>query len=326
MKVFMILLIVLMFVSCMQKEKKYEEEKFIFGTFIKVVIYSEDKKNIESTFNKIFQEIERIDKNINGYTENSDIWKINKKSGEFVEVSIETINLLKKSMEISKLTEGKYDISIKPVFEIWKFTKEDVNKIPEEEEIKRELEKVNYKNIVIKGNRVKLSIKDMQIDLSSFLKGYAIYRGKMIMKDNGIENGFISAISSIEALGKKEGKREWKIGVQNPEKPSQILKVLKLENKALGVSGDYQTFIEVNGKKYHHILDAKTGYPGIKNKMSVVIASDAFIADIYSTAFFLIEPKEAINIANEIYNLDVMIVDKEMNVYYSKEFEKYIEK
>ncbi len=305
--------------------KKIEKEKFFFGTLVKIIVYDEDIKKSDFAIEKAFLEMERIDNKINGHTQKSEVDKINNNAGYFIEISDETLDLIKKSKEISELTNGKYDITLEPVFELWNF-KEGRDTLPESKKMEEKLKLVNYEDIIIDGNKVKLVKKGQKLDLSSFLKGYAILRAKKELEKNGIVAGFISSISSIEVFGEKPNNELWKIGIQNPEKPTQLFKILNLKDKGIGVSGDYQTYIEIKGKKYHHILNAKTGYPIRKNKMVLIIAENSYIADLYSTALFTVDTNRIIKIVNGVENLEVMVVDQNMKIFYSENMKKYLKK
>ena len=130
----------------------------------------------------------------------------------------------------------------------------------------------------------------------------------------------ITSISSIEVIGTKPENKPWKIGLQNPENQSEMIGIVSLKDRAMGVSGDYQTYVEIDGKMYHHILDKDTGYPVQDKKMVVVLCNNAFDADLLSTTFFLMPIDKVISYVDSREDLDVLIVDKDMNIITSKNF------
>lgn len=140
-----------------------------------------------------------------------------------------------------------------------------------------------------------------------------------------MKHGFISAISSVESIGRRSDGKKWRIGIQNPKNPSEIINIALLEGEAMGVSGDYQTYVEIDGKRYHHIINPKTGYPADTISMLVVIAKDSFRADLYSTALFMLEANKIIELVDNIEELEVMIVDKDNIIYKSKNMNKFLE-
>ena len=163
--------------------------------------------------------------------------------------------------------------------------------------------------------------KVKSIDTGSFLKGYAVQKAKEKLKEAGIKSAFITSISSIDVIGTKPENKPWRIGVQNPQVPDQILGVVELNNESMGVSGDYQTYVEIDGERYHHILDKTTGCPIVDKKMVLVICDNAFIADMYSTAFFTMPIEKIISYAEKDQKMKVLVVDKDMRIFKSKNLE-----
>ena len=157
-----------------------------------------------------------------------------------------------------------------------------------------------------------------EIDTGSFLKGYAVSRAKKVMEEQGITSAFITTISSIDVINTKPENKPWRIGVQNPENPEEILGIVELNDEGMGVSGDYQTYVEIAGKKYHHILDKTTGFPIRDKKLVMVICEDAFLADLYSTAFFTMPVEKVMEYAENNKKMKVLIVDKDMKILKTK--------
>ncbi|MGM0507942.1 MAG: FAD:protein FMN transferase [Fusobacteriota bacterium] len=323
-KIIILTSVLLIFIGC-KPEGNITQESFLFNTRIKITVHNKNNKKeeeIKKIIKKAFLKIKEIESNYSSYKKGSFVNEINKKAGSFVKVDKTGINLIKEAKDISNITDGKFDITIKPLFDLWGFGNKSIQEVPKKEEILKKLHHVDYKRIKIKEDKIKID-KDQTVDLSSFLKGYAIYMAGQELKKSGIDDFLISSISSIEVAGKK-AENLWRVGIQNPNEPSEILKILEIKDKAIGVSGDYQTYFEVKNKRYHHILDGKTGYPVDKNKMVIVIASNAYIADIYSTALFMLEPEKIIKKVDNVPKMDVMVIDKKNKRYYSKNMEKYI--
>jgi len=327
-KILSFLLLLLTLIGCGKKEpKKIEETKFAFGTMINMVVYSNNETQAKKAMELAFDEIERIDNKYNTHKENSVVYNVNTHPGKEFELDEEGLFLFKSIEKTHELSKGKYDITITPLMKLWGFFEEDVEvKIPTKEELKIAISKVDANNIVINGNKIKLKENKNEIDTGSFLKGYAIYRAKFILEENGVDSAFISAISSIETLHTKPEGKTWKIGLQNPEDPSKLYHVIGLADKSMGVSGDYQTFVEIDGKKYHHLIDKETGYPVRDRKMVVVIGENGFLTDMYSTAFFSMPIEDVLEYVNNTENLEVMIVKSDMSEVYSNGFKDYLEK
>lgn len=313
--------------ACAPKEvKKYEESRFLFGTYIKIVAYTEKESLAKEAMQAAFDEVDRIDKKYNSKTKGSLIYQLNHSLNHEIELDEEGIYLLKEVKKAYELSHHKYDVTIAPLLELWGFEDESNAKVPSKKEIETTVASIDFDKVKIEGNKVKLIAPVREIDTGSFLKGYALKKARDIMEEKGINSAFLTSISSIELLGSKPEGKDWRIALENPMNKEEILGVLSLSNKAVGVSGDYQTYLEINGKKYHHILDKTTGYPVNDKKMVVVLCADGLEADIYSTTFFLMPIEEVLEYVNSQEDLEVMIVDKDMNFHMSSNFEKYFSK
>ena len=326
---FILVFLSIFLISCGKEAEKVEESKFLFGTYIKIVVYSDDKEKAMKSIDKAFNEIQRIDEKYNSKVEGSLIYNLNTTDNKTLKLDEEGLGLFEGVKKAYELSEHKYDVTIAPLLELWGFTEEAMElpslKLPTKEEIEFTKTFVGFDKVHISEDGI-LSLESpvKEIDTGSFLKGYAISKAKEVLKAEGIDSAFITSISSMDLIGTKPEGKPWKIGLQNPENPSEILGIVPLKNKAMGVSGDYQTYVEIDGKMYHHILDKDTGYPVEDKKMVVVLCDNAFDADLLSTTFFLMPIDEVISYVDGRKDLDVLIVDKDMNIITSKNF-KYEE-
>lgn len=322
---FLIFLILL--VSCNTNvSKKIEEERFLFGTNIKIVIYSENVNESKKLINETYVLMEEIEKKYNSRNENSIIYKVNKTPLTKQKIDSEFYDLIKKAIEVSEFTKGSFDITVGPLMNLWGFDDLNITSVPTKEQIEESLNLVNFKDINLSNDFISLAKENQRIDTGAFLKGYAINKGIKYLRNNGVTSAMITAVSSIETIGSKPEKKPFKIGVQNPENPQNLLYTIELFDKALGVSGDYQTYVEINGKKYHHILNAKTGYPSEYNSMVLVLGENSFDCDLLSTAFFTMEAKDILFYVNSREDLETFIVDKNGKEYFSKNIKKYLKK
>lgn len=321
-----IIFLSMIFISCTRGEvQKYEDSRFLFGTYIKIIIYDKDINLAKSSADKAFQEIERIDSKFNSKYEGSVIDILNNSSNKEVSLDQEGIKIFDEVRKAYLLSEGRYDITIGPLLKLWGFTEEMIDsmtlKIPSKDEIEFTKTFVDFEKVKIKDSKLYLEKPVKEIDTGSFLKGYALSQAKKVLISEGIKSAFITSISSIDLIGSKPGNKPWKIGLQNPMLPNELIGIVELKDKSLGVSGDYQTYIEIDGEMYHHILDKENGYPVRDKKMVAVINNDAFLADLYSTTFFLMPIDKVLNFVESQKDLEVMIIDKDMNIIKSKNFE-----
>lgn len=326
-KVTAIIIFMLLFLlGCSEKKmQKYEDSRFLFGTYIKIIIYDESLDKAKLASEKAFQEIERIDSKFNSKYQGSIIDKLNKSSKKEVDLDAEGTEIFNEIEKMYILSNKKYDITIGPLLKLWGFTDEMIDsltlKVPKKEEIEFTKHFIGYDKVKKINNKLIIESPVKEIDTGSFLKGYALSQAKKLLLKEGIKSAFITSISSIDLIGSKPLDKPWKIGLQNPENPSELLGIVALKNKALGVSGDYQTYVEIDGEMYHHIIDKESGYPIKDKKMVAVVCNDAFLADLYSTTFFLMPIDKVMEYVESQKDLEVMIVDKDMNIVTSKNFE-----
>ena len=325
-----IVILTLFLISCGKKEvQRFEESRFLFGTYIKIIVYDSDKDFATKSIDKAFAEIQRVDEKFNSKTEGSLIYNLNTTDNKTVKLDEEGLKLFDGVSKAYEISGHKYDVTIAPLLELWGFTEDSIElpnlKLPSKEELEFTKRFVDYEKVKISDDgTMTLEAPVKEIDTGSFLKGYALARAKEVLKAEGVKSAFVTAISSIDIIGEKPENKPWKIGLQNPQDPSQILAIVSVKDRAMGVSGDYQTYVEIDGKMYHHILDKDTGYPIEDKKMVAVLCDNAFDADLYSTTFFLMPIDKVIEYVNSKENLDVLIVDKDMKIITSKNF-KYEE-
>lgn len=315
-------MLLFLFTSCRGKElTRYDEEKFLFGTHIKMIVFAENKKAAQDAMKSAFDEMERIDRKYNSKDLKSDIYKLNSlpEGEKSIELDEEGRFLFNKVNEIFQLTEKKYDITIYPLMEIWGFLEDREEKVPGEGEIKQAQKLIGYENVVLLGNRLTINPPVKEIDTGSFLKGYAVEKAADMLKEKGIEYGFVSSLSSIATIGGKPDGTAWKVGIQNPQSPEELLGIVELRDESMGVSGDYQTFVEIEGKRYHHILDRETGYPVMDKKMVVVIGQSALDGDLLSTGFFLMKNEDILKYSQE-KELKTLLVNEDMSQQTSQRF------
>lgn len=320
-RIFLLFISGIFLLGCNKEVKKFESEKFLFGTYIRMTVYDSDEKLAKESMEKAFDEIARIDQKFNSKVSESIIGKLNSSENKSVKLDDEGKYLFNELNKIYEFSNKKYDITIEPLLKTWGFGEIEKLSLPTEEEIKKAQEVIDFSKVKLDGDNLIIEDPVKSIDTGSFLKGYAVQKAKEKLKEAGIKSAFITSISSIDVIGTKPEEKPWRIGVQNPQAPDKILGVVELNNESMGVSGDYQTYVEIDGKRYHHILDKTTGYPITDKKMVLVICDNAFIADMYSTAFFTMPIEKIISYAEKAQKMKVLVVDKEMRIFKSKNLE-----
>ena len=304
-KYLLAILVIIISISAFSFEpKKHTKSAFLLDTYISVTAYG---NNAKSAIEKAMDEIKRIDNSLSAFNEKSEIYKINTaKKDTPVKVSDECFMLLKRAILISQETHGAFDITIKPIVDLWGFGT-DKQQVPDRDKLSKTLELVDYKNILLdsENKTVTKRFDDVKIDLGGIAKGYAGDVAAKVLHNEGVENAYLDLGGNVVTIGKmpqgifgaiKSGsfRRAFTIGVQNPEKPRGEIfhKITANDEKcAVVTSGGYERFFYENGKKYHHILDTKTGSQPKNKVLSVtVVSKSSETADALSTAYFVLGP------------------------------------
>ena len=313
--------------------------RFLFHSDIKIKI---PEIYDDSVFDDLFGILEDVNKRYNSYSENSYIDKVNKNSGHFVKVDIETVEILRKIIHMSKIIGGEYDITIMPLIRLWGFYKQNPV-LPYFEKIKKVKRLVDYKKIVIdrKRNRVRIG-KNQEIITGSFIKAYAIEKMIEEMKKIGIKDAIVNAGgSSIIAID------EWGIIAENPEDEKEVLRnvngmptritkykysgngnndlfEIKIKNMSYSTSNQKNTYLIIDNEKYGHIISPKTGFPS-QNKQVGVITENAFFGDIISTGLYNQTPEGFYEIMEKLsckMEISGFLIDKSGKIHYFN-MEKY---
>ncbi len=316
-----ILLIILIgmltaFTGCTKKEvKPISRTEFVLDTYSKVVIYD---KSSEKVLDKAFDKLNEINIKMNASDENSEISKISKKAGEdYVKVSDDTYYVIKKGVEFSKLTGGRFDITVGPLVKLWGITTPNP-KIPTAEELKVTLPLIDYKNVLLDdvNKSVKLKLKGMSLDLGGIAKGYAADVVSKVLLENGVKHAIIDLGGNVITLGSKPDGSDWRIGIQDPDSTrGEYLGIVSVTNKAVVTSGIYERFFIKDGKRYHHIMDTKTGYPVENNLASVtIITAESINGDALAKAFTM-GLEKGMEFVKQQKGIDAIFVTKDKKVY-----------
>ena len=297
-----------------QKANKVEKEIFAMDTIMKLTIYGQ---NAEKAFIEAENLITQYDSIFSVTNPKSDVSKINNAKGSIVSVSEATYDLVQQSLKISEQTGGLFDISIYPLVKLWGFTTEH-HKVPDENGIQLAMKNVNYKKIeLLPENQIRIG-EGMEIDLGAIAKGYLSQQIIELLKKQGISSAIVSLGGNVQTLGKKADGKSFVVGITDPGDGNSILGSLPVENKAVITSGIYQRYFEENGKKYHHIIDTRTGMPVDNNLASVTIISEnGIMADALATALLVAGENEVKNYAKSHKDIEIIMIDKKGNVWQS---------
>jgi thiamine biosynthesis lipoprotein len=314
---FYFLLLTFLCACTSHKERIYRKSKILMDTFVTITVVSNSENRAGKAIDNAFSEIERLEKLSNFFSSESEVSRINKNAGiSGVRVLPDILDMLNKAIMVSEKTEGSFDVTIGPVISLYDFHKKIK---PEESVIKKNLSLVNYRYLIINRDKSTafLKKKGMLIDLGGISKGYAADKAVETLKRNGINSGLVSIAGDIKAFGLKPDGKPWKIGIRNPRSKSKeddIMATLELEDMAISTSGDYERFFIIDGRRYHHLLSPRTGYPAQKCQSVSVITKEGAFTDAFATGVFILGPEKGIKVLEKL-GFDGIIVDSQGKVH-----------
>jgi len=291
------------------------------GNNFTITVVAGNEKIGNENINLAIEEIRRIEKLLTTYKEDSQTNLINENAGSKpVSVDPEVFNLIERSMGISKITQGAFDISYGSIDKsLWNFDKA-MTKLPDAETAKKMVHLIDYKNIILdkENSTVFLKEKGMRIGFGGIGKGYAAEMAKQLLLKNNVQSGIINASGDLSAWGLQPNGSKWTIGVADPDAPNAAFSYMEISNKAVATSGNYEKFVTINGKKYSHTIDPKTGLPITGIKSVTIIASNAEFADAMATPIAVMGIKAGLFLIDQIPDLYCIIIDDNNKIYTSK--------
>lgn len=289
---------------------KYQKDFFAMDTYITCQVLGDDQAKAEAALARVDEAFLEIDRLTNRFNSNSEVAAVNKNAGIApVKVGTDVFAMVETAIAWSDRTGGVFNILIGRVMDLWGFGTEH-HAVPTDKVLAEALKKTDYHKVMLdkKNSTIFLPDKGMVIDLGGVAKGYATDKAVAALKEMGIKDALINAGGNVYAMGSKADEQPWRVGIQDPRDPKGIVKVLKVSDRAVISSGDYQRYFEVDGIRYHHILDPATGYPSRACAGTTVIMESATIADILSTVLFIQGPVKGIELAESLTEVDALMI------------------
>lgn len=322
------LLLIVVLSSCStHKEKIFRKDTILMDTLITINAVSDSEERAEKAINKAFDEIANLDNKLNFFSEKSELTMINNNAGvSEVKVSPETIYIIDKALWASEKTGGAFDPTIGIESSLWDF---NTHRKPDDRTIKEKLGLVNYKWVTINKEKstVYLKKKGMLMDLGAIAKGYAADKAVEEMQKQGIKAGLVSVAGEIKAFGRKPDGKVWRVGIRNPRqkgKADEIIATLELKDMAISTSGDYERYFIIDGRRYHHILDPKTGYSAPECESVSIMTNEGTNTDAFSTGVFVLGPEKGMETITKM-GFEGLIVDKNGKIHVSPGLKDKIE-
>ena len=263
----------------------------------------------EAAIERAFDRMAALDKKFNVVNPESPVYKFNHDRTPITDP--EVVALAAASLEVSRLTDGAFDITVQPLVDLWGFfsTSASSHTVPSPAQVRAALAKTGWRRVIVKDGSVTAADKDVRLDFGSIAKGYIIGEGIKEMKAAGLESGLLLAGGQVQTYGSAAPGQPWKVGLRNPRQEGFIASLPFDTEMGVATAGDYERYFEADGVRYHHIIDPRTGYPA-RGTMSVsVIGPDPAWADALDTALFVMGPSRALEFARRRGGLDIIVVD-----------------
>ncbi len=285
--------------------------RFMMDTYVTVYAIGPKAKTLPA-INSALDRMQAVDAKFNSRNPRSQVNAFNNRNAPITDREI--LDIVKLALQISKDTDGAFDITVAPLIELWGFYDKSP-RLPEADEIRRCMDRIGYSHLTLTDTELAKDREDIQIDLGAIAKGYAVREAAGVLRDQGVTSALIDAGGDIYALGKKIDAL-WKVGIRKP-RGDDVLGYLEVADLAVMGSGDYERFFMHNGKRYHHIFDPKTGYPATGLSGTTLVHPDAMVADAWNTAIFVLGPEKGLGLVERIPGMEAIMVTTAGEIIYS---------
>lgn len=292
----------------------------MLGSPFEVTVVANDTVKANEYIDLAVAEVKRIENLISDWIPTTQISEVNRNAGiKPVKVDAEVFDLVGRSIKISEITSGAFDISYASMDKIWKFDG-SMKAMPTEEAIKKSVAKIGYKNIILdkKEQTIFLKLEGMKLGLGGIGQGFIADKVKELLAAKGCTSGIINVSGDINAWGKQPDGKPWTVGIVNPLNKNKIFATFPLENSSVETSGNYEKFVVFNGIRYSHIIDTRTGYPATGIASVSVFAKQTEIADALATGIFVLGVDVGLDLVNQLKGIECIIVDDKGKIHSSK--------
>lgn len=290
------------------------------GNRFVITVASAHSVKAESLIDDAVAEIQRIESLLTTFSENSQTNQINQNAGiQAVKVESEVFELIVRAKRISELTDGAFDLSYGSLDKrFWNFDK-TMAQLPDAQTAKEKVKLINYKNIILDKTlgTVFLKEKGMRIGFGGIGKGYAADKAAQLLRNKGVTSGIVNASGDLITWGNQPNGNPWTISLAHPDLPTEAFSKMNISNLAVATSGNYEKFVMIDGKKYSHTINPKTGYPISGIKSVSIICPIAELADALATPVTIMGVEAGLNLINQLNGVEGIIIDDQNHVYKS---------
>lgn len=303
----------------MQEDVTVKRTMKLMGTRFEITVIAPNEDIGYINIDEAVSEIERIEKIISSWDEASETALVNKNAGiKPVKVSTELYHLVERAKKISEITDGAFDISYASMDNIWKFDG-SMKGMPTEALLRQSVSKIGHEKILLDPieQTIYLSEPGMRIGFGAIGKGYAADRAKELLVSKQVKGGVINASGDLTTWGTKVTGEKWLIGIANPLSKDKVFSWLPVVESSVATSGNYEKYVMLDGKKYSHIIDPRTGYPTTGVNSVSVFTKNAELCDALATAVFIMGKDSGIHFINQMDGVEVVVVDSDNKIHKS---------
>jgi len=316
--------VILLVLSTPVSAEWFSRQEAIMGTVVRVELWHADEGKADAAMSAVMTEMHRIDEQMSPYKEQSELSRINRDAAKGpVRISQEMVDILARSIEFSKLSDGAFDITFSSVGYLYDYRK---HIHPTESQLVAALPGINYRHLLLDPAKhtIRFARPGVRIDLGGIAKGWAVDRCIRILKERGITNAMVMAGGDTRLLGDRRG-RPWNVGVRDPRQRGAVAIVLPLADVAISTSGDYERYFEEDGVRYHHIINPRTGKSATGVRSVTIVASDATTTEGLTKSVFIKGPQEGLRFLQAQPGADGIVIDDHGKVYYSNGFQRLMQ-
>lgn len=293
----------------------------LMGNRFEISVVSEEEELAETMIGKAVDEIRRIEKLLTTFDPTSQTNQVNDQAGIApVKVDREVFDLVARSLKISQLTQGAFDISYGSIDKkLWNFDR-NMTELPDAATARQMVRLINYRNVILDEQNTTIFLKErgMRIGFGGIGKGYAAERAKQVLIQNGVTSGIVNASGDLAAWGKQPDGSDWTIGLADPDAADLPFSYLNITDMSVATSGNYEKFVMIGGKKYSHTINPRTGLPVTGIKSVTIISPNAEVSDAMATPVMIMGIKVGLDLINQIRGIGCVIIDDNNRIYTSK--------
>ncbi|WP_295791505.1 FAD:protein FMN transferase [Mucilaginibacter sp.] len=293
----------------------------LMGNRFEISVVSDDEHWAHKCIDAAVEEISRIEKLLTTFTEDSQTNLVNRNAGiQPVKVDKEVYELVERSLKISGLTQGAFDISYGGIDKsLWNFDL-SMTALPDPEVARESVRLINYNNVILDEGDCTVFLKDegMRIGFGGIGKGYAADKARAVLQDLGVTSGIVNAAGDLVTWGTQPNGKPWTIAIADPDKSITPFSTLNISNMAIATSGNYEKYVMIGGRKYSHTIDPKTGLPVTGIKSVSIVSPSAELADAMATPVMVMGVRVGLDLINQLKQIACIIIDDNNQIHCSK--------